>query len=76
MAIAKHRPLFEPHVKDMRRAQTEVRVWNPSTDPMTRGSWTTNTLYYIAIECTESGWVPPKRDHSKISELEKLTAYV
>jgi hypothetical protein len=75
-AIEKHLGYFAPHVKSMKRAQTDVRVWNPSTDPMARGYWATQTLYYIAIECTESGWTPPPRDDTPISNLQKMSAYV
>ena len=60
----------------MTRASTDIRIWNPSEDPMTRGSWTTTTLYYVAIECTESGWVPPPRDDTPLLGTDKLAAYL
>lgn len=74
--LEKHKENFKPHVVSMQRATTSVRIWNPSTDPMTRGSWATTTLYYVAIECTESGWKPPPRDETPISGLAKMEAYV
>ena len=75
-ALEKHREYSKPHVKSMQRATTDVRIWNPSTDPMARGSWTTTSLYYIAIECTESGWKPPPRDEAPITSLDTMQAYV
>ena len=75
-AIEKHKEYFKPHVKSMQRATTDVRIWNPSTDPMSRGSWTTTSLYYIANECTESGWKPPPRDEAPITSLDTMQAYV
>jgi hypothetical protein len=74
-AMEKHIAYFKPHVKHMKRATTDIKIWTPSTDPMQRGSWSTTTVSYIVIECTESGWKPPKRD-THVSELEKMTAYV
>jgi len=71
-----YRVKFAPHVTAMVRAETNVRTWSPSVDPMARGCWTTQTLYYVAMELTESGWVPPPRDDGQVSGLEKLTAFV
>jgi len=74
--LREHREKFAPHVTAMARAETNINIWTPSTDPLQRGQWNQTTVYYVAIECTESGWVPPKRDDKHISELEKMTAYV
>lgn len=74
--IETHRENFKPHVKSMQRASTEVRSWQPSTDPLARGSWQITTLNYIVCECTESGWEAPPRDTTPISALDEVEAYV